>query len=61
MRLFAGRLGSSPQTLADALDLRSRLDKELTRLYAYAGMLSDQDTRQSEPQGMQREMLAPGR
>ena len=56
VRAFAGRLGSSPQTLADALDLRSRLDRELARLYVYASMLSDQDTRQSEPQGMQQEM-----
>jgi oligoendopeptidase F len=53
---FAGRLGSSPQALADALDLRSRLEKELARLYAYASMLADQDTRLSEPQGMQQEM-----
>ncbi|HEX6161051.1 MAG TPA: M3 family metallopeptidase, partial [Thermoanaerobaculia bacterium] len=53
---FAGRLGSSPQALADALDLRSRLDKELTRLYVYASMTADQDTRLSEPQGMQQEM-----
>ena len=34
----------------------SRLDKELSRLYVYASMLSDQDTRVSEPQGMQQEM-----
>ena len=53
---LAGRLGVSPQALADALDLRSRLDKELTRLYVYASMLSDEDTRKSEPQGMQQEM-----
>ena len=53
---LAGRLGASPQALADALDLRSRLDKELTRLYVYASMLSDEDTRKSEPQGMQQEM-----
>ena len=53
---FAGRLGSSPQMLADALDMRSRLDKELSRLYVYASMTADQDTRLSEPQGMQQEM-----
>ena len=34
----------------------SRLDKELSRLYVYASMLADQDTRVSEPQGMQQEM-----
>jgi oligoendopeptidase F len=34
----------------------SHLDKELSRLYVYASMLSDQDTRLSGPQGMQQEM-----
>ena len=52
---FEGRLGSS-QSLAGALELMSRLDKELTRLYVYASMLADQDTRVSESQGMQQEM-----
>jgi len=53
---FQGKLGSSPQTLAAALELTTRLDKELSRLYVYASMLADQDTRVSEPQGMQQEM-----
>ncbi len=53
---FAGTLGSSPQILADALEAMSRLDKELSRLYVYAGMLADEDMRLSEPQGMQQEM-----
>jgi oligoendopeptidase F len=56
VRAFAGHLGDSPQVLADALELRFQLDKELARLYVYASMLSDQDTRESEPQGMQQEM-----
>ena len=56
VRAFAGRLGASPQSLADALETLMRLDRELTRLYVYAGMLSDEDTRRSEPQGMQQEM-----
>ena len=53
---LTGRLGASPQALADALDLRSQLERKLARLYVYASMLSDEDTRQSEPQGMQQEM-----
>jgi oligoendopeptidase F len=53
---FQGKLGSSPATQADALELMSRLDKELSRLYVYASMLSDQDTRVSDAQGMQQEM-----
>jgi oligoendopeptidase F len=56
VRRFAGTLHTSAQTLAEALDTRFRLDKELTRLGVYAGMLSDEDTRQSEPQGMHQEM-----
>jgi len=56
LREFEGTLGASPKTLADALEMMSRLDKELSRLYAYASMLSDQDTRVSGPQGMQQEM-----
>ena len=53
---FAGKLGTSPQVLADALEAMSRLDKELARLYVYAAMLADQDTSESAPQGMQQEM-----
>ena len=56
IRQFAGTLGSSPLALADALDAMTRLEKELSRLGVYAGMLSDQDTRLSEPQGMEQEM-----
>ena len=56
IREFQGKLGSSPATLADALEMMSRLDKELSRLYVYASMLSDEDTRVSTTQGMQQEM-----
>jgi oligoendopeptidase F len=56
LREFQGKLGSSGGTLADALELSSRLDKDISRLYVYASMLADQDTRVSGPQGMQQEM-----
>jgi oligoendopeptidase F len=56
LRAYRGRLGSSAQTLAEALTLMTRHDKELSRLYVYASMLADQDTRVSETQGMQQEM-----
>ena len=56
VRTFAGRLHASPQVLADALETTSRLDRVLTQLYVYASMLSDEDTRLSEPQGMHQEM-----
>lgn len=53
---FRGRLGESAQVLADALDAVFGVDKEIARLAAYAGMLSDEDTRRSGPLGMQQEM-----
>src|SRR5438093_7562146 len=54
LRSFQGRLGTSAQPLADALEYSSRLDKDLSRLYVYASMLADQDTRVSAPEGLQR-------
>ena len=45
-----------PQCWPTRSSVRFRLDKELARLYVYASMLSDQDTRVSAPQGMQQEM-----
>lgn len=54
---FRGRLAISGATLADALDRLYRLDKDLSRLYVYAGSLADQDTRDASHQGMQQEMV----
>ncbi len=56
LRGYQGRLGSSAQVLADALETMSRLDKDIARLSVYSGMLADQDTRVAGPQGMQQEM-----
>ena len=60
IRAFRGTLGSSASKLADALELSSRLSKEFSRLYVYASMTSDQDTRVSSYQGMQQEMAQVG-
>lgn len=60
IRAFKGTLATSPQRLADALELSSRLGKEFARLYVYASMMSDQDTRVSTYQGMQQEMAQIG-
>ena len=57
LRQFQGQLASSAATLADALDRLYALDKELSRLYVYASMLADQDTRDATHQGMQQEMV----
>jgi oligoendopeptidase F len=56
VRSFEGRLGSAGATLAEVLELVAGLDKEISRLYVYASMLADEDTRESGPQGMQQEM-----
>jgi len=60
VRAFRGTLGSSATKLADALELSSRLAKDFSRLYVYASMTSDQDTRVSTYQGMQQEMAQVG-
>ena len=60
LREFQGALASSAARLADALETQSSIDKELTRLFVYAGMKSDEDTRVSLYQGMQQEMIQLG-
>ncbi|HZQ96173.1 MAG TPA: oligoendopeptidase F [Candidatus Sulfotelmatobacter sp.] len=57
LRAFQGTLSSSAASLAEALELQSRLEKELTRLFLYASLSSDQDTRVSEYQAMEQEMI----
>ena len=57
LKSFKGTLGKSAARLADALDMVTRLNKELSRAFVYASMHSDQDTRVSKYQGMQQEML----
>jgi oligoendopeptidase F len=54
---WRGRLTESPSTLAEALEGLTALRKELTRLWVYASMLSDEDTRDSTHQGMKQEMV----
>jgi oligoendopeptidase F len=53
---FRGQLTSSAGTLADGLDRLNALDKELSRLYVYASLEADQDTRDSAHEGMRQEM-----
>ncbi len=57
---FKGTLGSSAARLAGALELGSRISKEFSRLYVYASMHSDEDTRVSTYQGMEQEMRQLG-
>jgi oligoendopeptidase F len=60
LRQFEGTLGSSASRLADALELLAQLNKDLSRLYVYASMAADQDTRVSKYQAMQQEMVQIG-
>jgi oligoendopeptidase F len=57
VRAFSGTLGSSSRQLADALEMVTALNKELSRVYVYASMKADEDTRVSKYQAMQQEMI----
>ena len=57
LKQYQGKLGTSPATLADALERAYALNKEISRAYVYASMLADQDTRDAAHQGMQQEMV----
>jgi oligoendopeptidase F len=57
IRPFKGTLGTSASHLADALDLTARLNKDVFRLYSYASLNSDQDTRVPKYRGMVQEMV----
>lgn len=54
---YKGTLGASPRQLLGCLELVATLNKELSRLYAYASMSLDQDTRVQTYLGMQQEMV----
>jgi oligoendopeptidase F len=49
---FRGQLGESASVLAAALENSFDVRRELLRTYAYASMLSDQDTREAKPREM---------
>ena len=59
-RSFRARWLLPHRGLADALETQSSIDKELTRLFVYASMKSDEDTRVSPYQAMQQEMIQLG-
>jgi oligoendopeptidase F len=57
LAVWRGSLTTAASTLADALDTLTGIRKEFSRLYVYASMLSDEDTRDSIHQGMKQEMV----
>ncbi len=60
VKAFEGRLGESASVLADALDGLYGWQKELSRAYAYAGLLADQDTRDTTHEAMRQQMVQLG-
>jgi oligoendopeptidase F len=57
---FRGTLAQSPDRMLACLELQSRLSKEFSRLFAYASMHSDEDTRVTKYQAMKQEMVQLG-
>jgi len=55
--LLHGQLGRSAQHLFDTLQFITETEKGFSRLFVYASMLSDEDTRESEPLGMKQELI----
>jgi oligoendopeptidase F len=53
---YKGTLQSSSAALANAMEKLYAADKELSRVRTYASLLADQDTRDSQHQGMRQEM-----
>jgi len=56
MDSYKGRLGSDSGVLKKALDEMFALRMQASRLGGYAGMRSDEDTREAGPQGMKQSM-----
>ncbi|MFW5760060.1 MAG: oligoendopeptidase F [Cyclobacteriaceae bacterium] len=56
IKAYQGQLKVSAEKLFKALNLADELQKELIRLYSYASMHSDQDTRVGKYMGMKQEM-----
>ena len=57
---FKGQLGISGPKLKEALETLYQIRKEYIKAYVYVSMLSDQDTRESDPQGLKQEMQQLG-
>ncbi len=57
---FKGTLGRSSKDLLACLDFSSNVSKELSRLIVYAGLISDQDTRDASHLAITQEMQQVG-
>ncbi len=54
---YKDKVGSSAATLLACLEFNSEINKELSRLYCYAGMKSDQDTRNADNMAKKQELI----
>jgi oligoendopeptidase F len=57
---YRGKLGESSGNLLDCLEFLARISKEYARLYCYASMRSDEDTRESGTLAMEQEISQLG-
>lgn len=57
---YTGTLKNSSKQLFDCLELSTKLSKEYSRLATYAGLISDQDKRESKYQALTQEMTQVG-
>ncbi len=57
---YKGKLAKSSTDLLACLKLNSDINREFGRLFSYASMLSDQDTREAKAQGLKQELLQLG-
>jgi oligoendopeptidase F len=56
LQQYKGKLGTSAATLLEAANTLYGLNKEMSRLFVYAGLKADEDTRDSSRQAMRQEM-----
>lgn len=56
VRAYKGRLGESAATLLSFLRLSDELDKEISRLYLYASLLSDEDVSNADNMALTKEI-----
>ncbi|NQT24982.1 oligoendopeptidase F [candidate division KSB1 bacterium] len=57
---YQGKLATSPNDLLACLEFDSNLGKEFSKLYSYAGMKSDLDTRNADNMSMKQELQQLG-
>jgi oligoendopeptidase F len=60
VKQFKGKLGESPQSLLACLNMSSDLTKDYSKLFAYASLASDLDTRDAKRLAMVQEMSQVG-